>query len=341
MDCFYQENSSTGLFSHLYLTMRHKKPLNKEKKRVIVISGPTGVGKTALSLAAAKILGGEIISADSMQVYRKMDIGTAKVSEKDRKEIPHHMIDICDINENFNVVEFYNKARKACNDILLKDKVPIVVGGTGFYIHSFLYGPPQGPPSSPDIRKNLEHQMEQMGSEVLYERLQMLDPHYAATITENDRHKIVRALEIITITKKPVSCFSITDSREKDIYDFRCWFITMPREALYARAEMRCEEMIEKGFVQEVEALEKMGLKDNYTASQAIGYRQCLEFLKTDRSEKEKSKFLDLFKQATRNYIKRQITWFRKESDFRWLDLYEIDFNRALEFILQDYEQGR
>lgn len=343
MECSFEiveKQEVSGIFSHLYLTLREKKPPSSKKKKVIVIAGPTGVGKTKLSLAVANAIGGEIISADSMQIYRGMDIGTAKATKDELDLVPHHMIDIVDVKEPFNVVDFYSRAHIICKDILLREKVPIIVGGSGFYIHSFLHGPPQGPPSIFEIRKQIEEEMEEAGPKVLFEKLKSLDPVYAASITSNDRHKIVRALEIIEITKQPVSNFPKADPTQSDLYDYSCWFLYMPREVLYSRVDIRCEEMVEKGFIEEVERLEKLGLRDNYTASQAIGYRQCLEFLKTDRSEAEKQKFIEEFKKATRHYIKRQFTWFKKEPFFRWLNLYEIDFDRAVEYILQDFEQG-
>lgn len=343
MECSYNtkdERGIGGIFSHLYLTLREKTKSSPKKKKVIVIAGPTGVGKTTMSIIIAKLIGGEIISADSMQVYKNMDIGTAKASKEELLQVPHHMIDIVNISDSFNVVDFYERAHIICKDILLRDKVPIVVGGSGFYIHSFLYGPPQGPPSIFEIREKIEKELIDQGSKALYEKLQLFDPEYASTITSNDKHKIVRALEIIEITKKPVSHFPKPDLSQSDLYDYRCWFLYFPKEILYSRLDLRCEEMIEKGFIQEVEELEKKGLRQNYSASQAIGYRQCLEYLCTSRSPEEKEKFLQAFKLATKHFVKRQLTWFKKEPLFRWLNLHEISFDRAIEYILQDYEQG-
>jgi tRNA dimethylallyltransferase len=332
-------NQNQILLDHIFLPLKQKNIVIGKKNRVIVITGPTGVGKTDLSIEVAKILGGEIISADSVQVYHGMDIGTAKVNFQQRKEIMHHLIDIVDIKEQFNVCDYYSQAHKLCKEILLRGKIPIVVGGSGFYTHAFLYGPPMGPPSNLEIRKKLEENLELMGSEALYERLQMLDPVYAATISDKDKHKIIRALEIISITKKKVSDIP-KPQKIQDLYDFRCWFIYKPRKALYTRIEMRCEEMVRKGFIEEVEKLERQGLRENSSASQAIGYKQCLEFLKTDRSEKQKEIFMEAFKKASRNFIKRQFTWFKKEPMFRWLNLDEVLPERVIEFILQDYEQG-
>lgn len=322
--------------------LTQKMPLfeDKKKKRVIVIAGPTAAGKTQLSLSLAQSIGGEIVSADSMQVYRGMDIGTAKASASERSLIAHHMIDICDLDEPFNVAEFYYRAQDVFHDIVSRDNVPIVVGGSGFYIHALLYGPPAGPPSSPDVRDLLEKQMRDLGPEVLYERLQMLDPIYAATISEKDRHKIIRALEIIALSDRKVSEFLKANKLQEQDFDFRSWFVYYPREKLYSRIEARCEEMIRQGFLNEVRHLEQQGLRLNSSAAQAIGYAQALKFLDSPQSESDLQTFLTQFKKASRHYAKRQFTWFRKEPIFRWLNIEEHDHERLKELILQDFEQG-
>lgn len=305
-----------------------------------MIAGPTASGKTHLSLKLAQAIGGEIISADSCQVYRGMDLGTAKASPEERALIAHHLIDICDLNELFNVAEFYKAAQEAIKEIFIRENVPIIVGGSGFYLHSLLYGPPEGPPSMPVVRQQLERQINDLGVEVLYERLQMLDPAYAATISEYDRHKIVRALEIIAISEKRVSDFPKPVHRQEQDYDFRCWFIYYPREKLYSRIELRCEEMIRKGFLEEVKALEQKGLRQNPCVSQAIGYRQALAFLDSPQTDHDRKLFVSQFKKASRQYAKRQFTWFRKEPLFRWLNVEEFDPERLKELILQDFEQN-
>jgi tRNA dimethylallyltransferase len=311
-----------------------------KKKRVIVLAGPTASGKTKLSLLLAQAIGGEIISADSMQVYRGLDIGTAKATAEERTLIAHHLIDVCDLEDSFNVAEFHKQAHLAIKDIFARDNVPIIVGGSGFYLHALLFGPPAGPPSVPEVREQLERQMSQLGSEILYERLQMLDPVYAATITEHDRHKIVRALEIMALSDQRVSDFPKPfDLREQE-YDFRCWFIYYPREKLYSRIELRCEEMLRQGFLHEVKEMESKGLRMNSSASQAIGYRQALEYLAGSQTKQDFEVFLTQFKKSSRQYAKRQFTWFRKEPLFRWLNIEEFDSERLKELILQDYEQG-
>ncbi len=312
--------------------------LQRPKKRVIVIAGPTACGKSDFGLALADLLHGEIISADSMQVYRGMDIGTAKPSKEDRERIPHHLINIRDVTDCFNVVDFYYEARHCCQQIHSRESTPLVVGGSGFYLHSLLYGPPSGPPSVPEVRKALEEEEEKSGSVALYERLKQLDPHYAATITCHDKQKIVRALEIIALTGKKVSKLSWKGRRKPQNYDFRCWFLHRPRDVIYKRIEQRCDKMIAAGLLDEVAALEKQGLRTNSSASQAIGYRQGLTFLDSQQTKEDHQRFIESFKQASRHYAKRQFTWFRREPLFRWLDMDMHDPEVALEMIRQDYE---
>lgn len=315
--------------------------MEERKQRVIVLSGPTGSGKTNFSIDLAKEIGGEIISADSMQVYRGMDIGTDKAGKELQEEIPHHLIDIRDITDHFNVVDFYYEARQCCQQILSRGNIPIVVGGSGFYLHSFLYGPPMGPPSVPELRQSLEKEIEEKGSEALFHRLKELDPVYASTITKNDKQKIVRALEIITLCGKPVSKLSWKGKKSPKNFDFRCWFLYRPRDKLYKRIEDRCDRMVERGLLDEVRWLMEQGLEENPSASQAIGYRQAIEFLKSGQTDEEFDKFMKEIKRTSCKYVKRQFTWFRKEPLFRWLDLDMHDPEIAIEMIRQDYEAGR
>lgn len=322
------------------IPQKQKLPTPGKKKRILVIAGPTAVGKTKLSFSLASALGGEIISADSMQVYRGMDIGTAKATAEERALIAHHLIDTCDIDTPFNVAEFYKHTQEAFKQIMTRENVPIVVGGSGFYIHALLYGPPAGPPSNPQVREQLEKQMKELGPEILYERLQMFDPTYAATISEFDKHKIIRALEIMALAEKRVSDFPKANQLQEQEYDFRCWFLYYPRERLYARIDKRCEEMVQSGFLDEVRNLEKMGLRNNSSASQAIGYRQALAYLSGPQTPPDREHFISEFKKASRHYAKRQFTWFRKEPIFRWLNLEEHSLERLKELILQDFEQG-
>lgn len=310
----------------------------RKKKRIIVLAGPTCCGKSKMAMELAQSMDGEIISADSMQVYRGMDIGTAKATMEERLLVPHHLLDIRDIDESFNVVDFYYEARQACQQILDRGNVPIVAGGSGFYLHALLYGPPSGPPSVPEVRQSLEEEMEQLGSEALYSRLVQLDPQYAKSITKNDKQKIVRALEIILLTNKKVSKMSWKGRRKPQNFDFHCWFLHRPKDKLYERIDKRCDAMLKEGFLEEVIRLEKLGLRANSSASQAIGYRQALDYLLTEQKEADYDNFVKLFKQATRHYAKRQFTWFRKEPLFRWLDVDLHDHEVAFDIIQKDYE---
>lgn len=332
-----EEYELRRLFSQIPLSSKQSTSLKSKKKKVIVISGPTAVGKTRLSLIVAQAVKGEIVSADSMQVYKGMNIGTAKIKPEEKMGVPHHLIDIRDLSEKFSVMEFCHEAHKVIREILSREKVPIVVGGTGFYLNGLIYGPPQGPASIPEVRKQLENEVNEKGISTLYTRLQKADPEYAKTITSSDRHKIVRALEIISLTNKKVSDFS--KIRNEDIlYDYRCFFLYASKEILYQNIEMRCDEMIAEGFIDEVKKLEKQGLRKNNNASQAIGYRQCLEFLKSEGTAENFEKFVADFKRASRRYAKRQFTWFKKEPNFRWLNVETLSFDRIAEIVLQDYE---
>ncbi len=335
----FEDKGLQALLNPFAIPLKQKIPPTYRKKKVLILAGPTGVGKTEISLKIAQVIGGEVVSSDSMQVYRGMDIGTAKIFPHERGNIRHHLIDSRDLDESFNVVDFYHDAIQALHEIFAREHVPLVVGGTGFYIHSLLYGPPQGPPSIPEVRMRLETEMAQQGPLPLYERVKQLDPDYARTITQRDRQKIIRALEIMTITNQKVSFFQQSIEKSEE-YDFRCWFLYFPKEALYQRIEARCDQMLAKGFVEEVRRLEKEGLRLNTSASQAIGYRQCLDFLKTPQSPDDWDHFVAAFKQASRRYAKRQFTWFRKEPLFRWLNLESLGMEHAIELIIQDYEQA-
>ncbi len=313
-------------------------PVDRHQKqpKTIFLAGPTGCGKTALSLLLAEGLQGEIVSADSMQVYLGMDIGTAKATLLERTRIRHHLIDICDVSNPFSVVEFYGAAQDAISDIQSRGKIPIVVGGCGFYMHSLLYGPPTGPPSVPEVRARLESEMEHRGADILFRRLSDLDPDYAATITVNDRHKIIRALEIMTLTSQPVSSFSWKARGPQLSGAYRAWFIHRPRPTLYERVEDRCDHMIEEGIIAETEALLKKGLRTNPTAAQAIGYRQAIEYLDSARTEADHASFVADFKKSSRRYIKRQFTWFRREPLFRWIDIEVHDMEVLVDMMISD-----
>jgi len=309
-------------------------------QKVLILAGPTAVGKSDMAVQLARKLDGEIINGDSMQVYRGMNIGTAKPSKHELEEVPHHLIDINEVSSPFNVVDFYYFAGQAIQSIHARNKVPIVVGGSGFYLHTLIYGPPSGPPSIAEVRLHFENEWKSVGAEAMYEQLKQLDPSYAKTITNADRQKIIRALEIIAVTGKPVSELEWHKKETPLHHDFRCWFLSRSREKLYERINVRCETMLSRGLVHEVEGLLKMGLEKNASAAQAIGYRQTLEYLRSSKTEADYNAFVHSFKLASRRYAKQQFTWFRKEHLFRWMDVELHDKETAMEMILNDFAQG-
>ena len=325
-----------------FLLQVEKKMLDEikgPKKKVIVLSGPTGVGKTRFSIELAKQINCEIVSADSMQVYRELNIGTAKPTKEQQLEVPHHLIDIRNVSDHFNVVDFCYEAHRCCEEIISREKIPLVVGGSGFYLHSFLYGPPTGPPPSPELRKSLESEVAEKGIDVLYERLRSLDPQYASTITNKDRQKVIRALEIISLTGQKVSKISWKGKKVPQNFDFRCWFFHRPKEILYERIEKRCDQMIEAGILEEVKRYREE-IEKNTSVSHAIGYHQALDYLKSAQTDEDYKHFLEKFKQASRRYAKRQLTWFRKEQLFRWLDMEMHDPEIAMDMVLRDCENS-
>lgn len=314
-------------------------PAQKKRECVVVLAGPTCSGKTDISLMLAETMGGEIISADSMQVYRGMNIGTAKVTQEEREEVPHHLVDVRDVHETFNVVDYCNEATKCCQEIHARKKVPIVTGGTGFYIHSLIYGPPDGPPPDLALRASLEEEGRKAGMEVLYNRLEQLDSEYAESITVHDTHKIIRALEIIELSGKKVSRFPWKKKLKPKNYHFLCYFLYRPRTTLYQRIENRCLEMINNGLIEEVRELEKKGIRENSSASRAIGYRHALDYLKTPMEPADYENFVRLFQRDSRHYAKRQFTWFHgQEPLFRWLDLDLHDPETVIDIISCDYQ---
>lgn len=338
MTCIQESLDELSLNINVPQEQKKTSDTKNKKKKVILLAGPTGSGKTALSLVLAQNLKNcEIISADSMQVYKDMDIGTAKATPEQLSLVPHHLINIRHVSEPFNVVDFYYEARHCIEAIFSRGNCPLIVGGAGFYFRALLYGPPSGPPSVPQVRKTLEAEMEKIGLDALFFKLQQLDPEYAATITKRDRHKIIRALEIITLTREPVSKFTWKCREPPSDYDYRCWFVYRPRESLYKSIEKRCDKMMQEGFVNEVRKLEREGLTTNPSACQAIGYHQCLKFIQTEETPEDYKEFITAFKQASRRYAKKQFTWFKNEALFRWLNIELHDMETAADMILQDY----
>ena len=296
---------------------------------LIVIGGPTASGKTALSVALAKKIGGEIVSADSMQIYKYMDIGSAKPTEEEKEGVPHHLMDVALPTENFSLGDYLVLARKAIEDINSRGKMPIVVGGTGLYINSLINNIELTDETDTlKIREKLTEFVQKEGIEALYERLQTIDPESAQRIHPNNVKRVMRAIEIYESTGKTMTQ-SLKDSQKTKIYKAYQYGINYDREVLYERINKRVDIMIKQGLVDEVQALVKMGCSRNNTSMQGIGYKEVLDYLdgKTDENE-----MANEIKQATRRYAKRQITWF-KRNDMIWLRPDEIDVDALVKEI--------
>ena len=279
----------------------------------IYIAGPTASGKSAVALELAARLGGEIISVDSMQVYRGLDIGTAKPTPRERAQIPHHLIDVRDVNEPFDVAQFLRLASEAAPDIASRGRVLIYCGGTGLYFNALACGVGEAPGSSTEIRAELES----APLPKLLEELASADPETFARIDQSNPRRVVRAIEVIRTTGKPYSEQRSKWNREHS----GAWFgLARVREDLARRINARVDAMFAAGLVEETQELLKRGLEENRTAMQAIGYRQVVEHL---RGERDLQTTIDLVKQKTRQFAKRQATWFRNQLELRWIEVNE------------------
>lgn len=303
--------------------------LNKPK--VLVVVGPTASGKTALGVALAKKLDGEIISADSMQIYKYMNIGTAKVTPEEMQGIPHHLVDCVLPNEEFSVARFKAAALDAIETILAKGKLPIIIGGTGLYINSLtLPWDFQKKDSDEEIRWRLTAEAEILGKEALYERLKSVDPVTAEIVHPNNLNRVIRALEIYELTGKPKSYFD-EETKKKDVpYDYVMLGLDWEREILYDRINRRVDLMIGDGLVDEAKMLVERGYDWNLTALKAIGYKELKPYLEEESSLSEA---VTILKRDSRHYAKRQMTWFRKDERIRWLKMSE---DKNLETQLDD-----
>jgi tRNA dimethylallyltransferase len=296
--------------------------------KLVVLTGPTAVGKTKISIELAKRLGGEIISADSMQVYKRMDIGTDKIKPEAMGGIPHHMIDILEPETDFNVFEFKSRAKAAIEDIYSRGKIPILVGGTGFYIQSVLYDidfeVPEDSTESDEYRASLEAMAEDEGGvDKLYEMLKEADPEYAADLHKNNVKRVIRALCYYHDTNEKLSQHNEEQRQNESPYDFFYFVLTDDREILYERIEKRIDMMIEEGLVEEVRQLLDSGIPKDATSMQALGYREMAQYIEGNLSLEEAT---DLLKKNTRHFAKRQLTWFRREKTVTWID--KKEFNR-------------
>lgn len=287
-------------------------------QKVIVICGPTASGKTALSIELANKINGEIVSADSMQIYKEMNVGTAKPSKEEMQGIKHYLIDCVEPTRRYSVSDFKNDAIKAIEKILEDRKNPIVVGGTGLYVNSLIYGIDY-PEINTDFeyRKKLEERAEREGLEKLYEEAYKIDEEAMKSISHNDKKRILRVLEIFKETGKTKTQVEIESKKNGIKYDYRVFAIDMPRDVLYERINKRVDLMLENGLIEEVKNIyEKYG-KELITSIQAIGYKEVIEYLEGRYSKEE---MIEKIKMETRRYAKRQITWFKKIDNIIWLD---------------------
>ena len=305
-------------------------------KPLIILTGPTAVGKTELSIRLAKALDGEIISADSMQVYRRMDIGSAKVTREEMDGVPHHLIDVLEPQEEFNVAIFKNMAKKAVEEIYFRGKVPIVAGGTGFYIQALLYDidfTENGEDKS--IRKELEDFAAEKGPQALHQLLEAVDPQAAREIHANNVKRVIRAIEYFRQTGEPISVHNERERCKSSPYNFLYYVLNTDRAILYERIDRRVDQMIQQGLVTEVESLRKEGCTRGMVSMQGLGYKEILAYLEGECSLKEA---VTVLKRDTRHFAKRQLTWFKREREVRWLSLPDFGNDRplVLEAILQD-----
>lgn len=299
------------------------------KDPLIILTGPTAVGKTDLSIELAKRINGEIISADSMQVYRRMNIGTAKISHAEMQGIPHHLIDILEPWEDFNVVAFQQYASRAVKDIMQRGKIPIVTGGTGFYIQSLLYGISfTENENDPALRQQLEAESEQDGGQSLYLYLSQIDPEAATAIHPNNRKRVIRAVEYYKLTGKKISEHNETQRQNDLVYNSAYFVLNMERDKLYKRIDMRVDTMLQDGLVDEVKSLLHEGCTADMISMQGLGYKEIIRYLNHEITLDEA---VYILKRDTRHFAKRQLTWFRRERDVIWLDK---NNDHILEFIL-------
>jgi len=303
---------------------------------MIILAGPTAVGKTATSIRLAKAVGGEIISADSMQVYRHMDIGSAKIRPEEMEGVPHYLVDVLEPEEDFNVVRFQQMAKAAAEEIYARGRIPIAAGGTGFYIQALLYDidftENDGDSS---FRRELEKTAEEKGGEYLHALLQEADPEAALQIHPHNIKRMIRALEFHHQTGGKISEHNETEREKESPYNFAYFVLTDDRSCLYDRIDRRVDLMMEEGLLDEVRFLKERGVRRDSTAMQGLGYKELYAFLDGEYPLEEAVRII---KRDTRHFAKRQLTWFKRERDVIWADKSVIgqDDDAVIDFILKE-----
>lgn len=306
-----------------------------EKRKLVVLTGPTAVGKTKLSIELAKKIGGEIISADSCQVYKCMDIGSAKIRPEEMEGIPHFLIDELEPSEEFNVVVFQQKTKQYMEEIYRRGHIPILVGGTGFYIQAVLYDIDfSKDDDNHQIREELEALAKEKGAEYIHDELRKVDPASADAIHANNVKRVIRALEYYKLTGEKISEHNEEQRKKESPYDFSYFVLNDHRELLYERIDKRVDEMVSEGLLQEVQQLKSMGYHRSLVSMQALGYKEILSYLDDEISLEEA---IYIIKRDTRHFAKRQITWFKREKEVIWVNKPEFDYNndKILDFMYE------
>lgn len=304
------------------------------KKPIIILTGPTAVGKTKASIGLAKALNGEIISADSMQVYKYMDIGSAKIRPEEMQGVKHYLVDVLDPEDEFHVVRFQQMAKQAMEEIYAKGKIPIVVGGTGFYIQALLYDI-DFTESNEDTayRDELEHLASEKGADYLHEMLREVDSASAETIHANNVKRVIRALEFYKLTGQKISEHNEKERAKESPYDFCYFVLNDDRKLLYDKIDQRIDLMLKEGLLEEVEALRQKGYTKDMVSMQGLGYKEILDYLNGECTLEEA---IYILKRDTRHFAKRQLTWFRRERDVIWINKneYHHDEEKILDVML-------
>ena len=311
------------------------------KQPLIVLTGPTAVGKTALSIELAKALNGEIISADSMQVYRHMDIGSAKITKEEMDGVPHHLIDVLEPWEEFNVTRFQSMAKEAMKGIYSRGHVPIVTGGTGFYIQALAYDIDfTENEDHSGLRAELEQLAEEKGEVFLHQMLAEIDPESAEAIHANNAKRVIRAIEYYRLTGEKISEHNKREREKQSPYDLYYYVLNRDRKTLYERIDQRVDIMMEQGLPDEVNCLKAMGCTRDMVAMQGLGYKEMLDYLDGKISLEEA---VYIIKRDTRHFAKRQLTWFKREKEVRFIEIeqFEADQKKILNWICNDYFGGR
>ena len=297
------------------------------KKPLIVLTGPTAVGKTSLSISLAKAVNGEIISADSMQVYKGMDIGSAKIRKEEMQGVTHYLVDVLEPEDEFHIVKFQEMAKAAMEEIYAKGKIPILVGGTGFYIQAVTRDIDftQAEQESA-YREELELLAKEKGAEYLHEKLKEVDPKSAENIHTNNVKRVIRALEFYHQNGTPISEHNEEQKKQTSPYNLAYFVLTAPREILYERIDRRVDQMMKEGLLEEVESLREHGCHRGMVSMQGLGYKEILAYLEGEYPLEEAVRIL---KRDTRHFAKRQLTWFRREQDVVWVDKEEFHWDEA------------